>query len=117
MTGTQPRTELDWKKSISKRLAYIERMANTRSSRESVIEIPTLAPGASTTMPVVFDTAFANDNYRLIVQVSPSSTDALGSYVAAVVPGSRTATGCIIMVKSTGGVVPAGQSVTVTGVR
>lgn len=117
MTGMQPRTELDWKKSVGKRLAYLERMANSRASREKVLDFGALGAGASVTLPVTFDTAFPNDNYRLLVQVTPTGVATLGTYVAAVVPGTKTSTGCIIMVKSTGGAVPAGQSVTVTGVR
>lgn len=115
--GWQPRTELDWKKSIGKRITYLERMGNTRSSREVVVPIAALGAGASATYPVVFDTAFASDNYRLIVRPTPSTAAALGTYEAAPVPGSQTATGCTIMVKSTGGAVPDGQTVTVTGIR
>lgn len=74
-----------------------------------------LAIGGVTTVDVVWDTAFADTDYS--ANASVTSAGVLASAIAAVVPGSKTATGCKVSIRSIGVALTSGQTLTVEGIH
>lgn len=60
----------------------------------------TLLAGANTNVAVTFSTAFADANYQAICMINTSNVSLLGAITATI--GTKTATGCTVIVKNTG---------------
>ena len=104
-----------WSAYVQSRTTTLARIAKQLYQTKTVSGMTSLGLNAERTYDIVWDTAFADTSY--LVSASVSSSGAALAAVASIVPGSQTATGCKVSVRTLGLALAAGATLTVQGVH
>jgi hypothetical protein len=104
-----------WSAYVQSRTTTLARIAKQLYQTKTVTGMTALGLNAEKTYDVVWDTAFADTSY--LVSASVSSSGLALAAVASIVPGSQTATGCKVSVRTLGLALASGATLTVQGVH
>lgn len=104
-----------WSAYVQSRTATLARIANQLYQTYTDSSMTALGLNAEKTYTVTWPKAFVDANY--LVSASVSSTGLALAAVASIVPGSQTATGCKVSVRTLGLALAAGATLTVQAVH